>query len=191
LDNFTRHAELSTATFTSASSSLYIWLLRGYLQRLLPISDIELASIQASTLFKQSPKRPARKSSRTPFQLLREDLFFNMADTFEETFEFDHSSYARLFQFVELLISSYSSTAITPSPSQIVALKNVIDVYTEFLLAPTLDKDLESFKSRLQSNRQFSHLMSGYLKNMFSNLALNEGFIYHVGKTILNSKTPF
>jgi hypothetical protein len=114
--------------------------------------------------------------------LLREDLTVNTADSFEENFEFNHSSYARLFQFVELLISSYTNTAILPSPSQIIALKNVVEAYTDFLLAPTMDHDLETFKARLRANRQFSHLMSNYLKSMLSNSALNLAFIYHFGE---------
>lgn len=180
LDNFTRHAELSNSNFGSASASLYIWLLNGYLQRILPISDIELASVQMSTLFNQSSKRlPTRKISRTPFQLLREDLFLNTSDSFDDVFEFDRSNYSRLFQFVELLISSFTNTSISPSPAQIVALKNVVEAYIDFLLAPTLDHDLETFKSRLRGNRQFSHLMHNYLKTMLSNNAINEAFVYH------------
>ncbi|KAI6182984.1 hypothetical protein M3Y97_00439100 [Aphelenchoides bicaudatus] len=180
LENFTRHAELSSATFGSASSSLYDWLLNGYLQRILPLSDTALASVQTSTWFKQGPKQLTKRTLKTPFQLLRRDLFSNISDSFEDAFEFDHSNYARLFQFVELLLVSYTNLTCPPSPAQIVALRNVVTTYTEFLLAPTYDKELETFKARLRSNRQFAGLMSNFLKHTLSNNMLNEAFVYYV-----------
>jgi hypothetical protein len=161
---------------------LYNWLLSGYLQRILPLSDTAWAALQTSTWFKQSPKHPARKTLKTPFQLLRKDLFVNLTDSIEETFEFDRSTYARLFQFFELLLSSYTNTAVPPSPAQIVSLRNLVETYIEFLLTPTYEKELETFKARLRSNQQFAHLMSAYLRPMLSNNALNEAFVYYFGK---------
>lgn len=184
MENFTKHAELSNAGFGSASSSLYIWLLNGYLQRLLPTSDTVLASVQFSTWFtSQTPKRPLKKMLKTPFQLLRRDLLTVASDSFEDSLEFDQSNYARLFQFVELLMSSYANTSISPSPAQIVSLKTVVESYTKFLLTPTAEKELETFKSQLRANKQFSHVMYGYLKSMLSNNALNESFVYHFGNS--------
>lgn len=184
MENFTKHAELSNAGFGSASSSLYIWLLNGYLQRLLPTSDTALASVQFSTWFtSQSPKRPLKKMLKTPFQLLRRDLLVAASDSFEDALEFDQSNYARLFQFVELLMSSYANTSISSSPAQIVSLKTVVESYTKFLLTPTIENELETFKSQLRSNKQFSHLMYSYLKSTLSNNALNESFVYHFGNS--------
>lgn len=125
---------------------------------------------------------------KTPFQLLRQDLFASLTDSFEENFEFDHSTYTRMFQFFELLLSSYTNNAVPPSPAQVVSLRNLVEIYTEFLLTPTHDKELETFKARLRSNRQFSHLMSSYLRPMLSNNALNEAFVYYLGKCVFKAK---
>jgi hypothetical protein len=105
-------------------------------------------------------------------------------DSFEDTFELDHSTYTRLFQFVELLVSSYATTSIRPSNTQIVALKTVVEAYINFLLAPTTDKELERFKARLRANRHFAQTMTTFLKFMLSNSPLDQTFVYCFGESL-------
>ncbi|KAI6202800.1 hypothetical protein M3Y94_00482300 [Aphelenchoides besseyi] len=174
LEYFTEHAQLSPVPIPVAGSSLYIWLLKQYLQHLLPLNDDDFAFVRSThgNREQETSKKPTKEKVRTPFRLLRENVFANTADSMDSSYSFG-TTYIRLFRFVELLVTNYATTSIKPSPAQIVSLKRTFD----FLLAETGDHELEKFKSKLRANRQFPQVMYAYFKEMLSNLSLDQTFV--------------
>ena len=129
----------------------------------------------------------------SPFHLLRADLFTHenaASASFDASISSLHNSsitgggihassderciYKRVAQFIEILLANYAVTTIRPAPAQIVSLRELINAYIRFLLAPTLDGELERFKIRLRANRQFVDVMNGYFKHVLTTQAVCE-----------------
>lgn len=182
MEYFTGHAENSTADLKTVEKSLYVWLLKGYLYHLLPVTEDALSYAKGANWFRKTmlvKKGNARFT--TPFRLLKDDVYSELSRSFNET-EDDVSVFARLFRFVELLLVNFATLAVKPSACQLVAVFFLTEYYLNFLLADVGDREVCVFRAKLRSNQQIAHVMLPFLKKNFASLPIDSSFVTCFGK---------
>ncbi|CAD5211591.1 unnamed protein product [Bursaphelenchus xylophilus] len=177
VDRFSRHAENSLADPRQANNSLYIWLLKGYLYHLLPTTPDAISYVKTANWFRKNYLAKKREKFTTPFRLLKDEVYSELARTFNESDLDEGNVYLRLFHFVELLLVNMTSLSITPTPAQLVSISVLVEYYVQFVLADGGDKDVQLLRNRLRLNHQFAQILAPFLKRNLAQSNIDNTFL--------------
>ncbi|CAD5207457.1 unnamed protein product [Bursaphelenchus okinawaensis] len=177
VDKFSRHAENSLADSHQAQASLYIWLLKAYLYHLLPVTQDAISYVKSLNWYRKNFLAQKKQKFTTPFRLLKDEVYSELARSYHESDLDDGNIYVRLFHFVELLLVNLTSLSITPSASQLVAVSVLIDYYMQFVLSDGQDKEVQSLKKKLKYNHQFAQVLVPFLKRNLVQSSIDSTFL--------------
>nr|CAD2140626.1 unnamed protein product [Meloidogyne enterolobii] len=188
IDTFCRHCIRSTANNYDASESIFMWLLKQYLQYLLPIDEQRLAQLKSGNWFSGGGLSASSSSSSlsqmptspvtSPRRLLRPEVL--AASSPLEHIPLRSGSirtlYPRMLQFVVGIVNQLASLSNWPSVAQFQVLRNVLNHYNEFILSETEDAEFGSLKLLLLRKPLFNALLHNFLERLLKNWPLGDSY---------------